>query len=101
LGAGQGHRVLNVDLKPLDHPGVDNLIVDRCLKVDGLGYQVFNAGNDENGMNVDNAELLARVFSGVPVTRALHPCEALFSNAKIREVLGFCEEHPWQNYVKG
>ena len=22
----QGHRVLNVDLVPLDHPGVDNLI---------------------------------------------------------------------------
>jgi hypothetical protein len=27
--------------------------------------------------------------------------EALFSNAKIREVLGFREEHPWQAYVKG
>jgi hypothetical protein len=48
-------------------------ILDRCLKVDGLGYQVFNAGNDENGMNLDNAELLARFFPCVPVTRALSP----------------------------
>ena len=24
----QGHRVVNVDLQPLDHPGVDNLTAD-------------------------------------------------------------------------
>jgi nucleoside-diphosphate-sugar epimerase len=76
-------------------------IVDRCLQVDGLGYQVFNAGNDENGMNLDNAELLARFFPDVPVTRALSSREALFSNAKIREVLGFREAHPWHAYVDG
>ncbi|MGB3279109.1 MAG: hypothetical protein WBA92_07950 [Pseudorhodobacter sp.] len=50
---------------------------------------------------MDNAELLARFFPGVPVTRALNPREALFSNAKIREVLGFREDHRWQDYVKG
>jgi len=76
-------------------------IVDRCLKVDGLGYQVFNAGNDENGMNLNNAVLLERFFPGVPVTRELSPREALFSNVKIREMLGFEEQHPWQAYVKG
>ena len=27
-------------------------IVDRCLATDGLGFQVFNAGNDTNGMNL-------------------------------------------------
>jgi hypothetical protein len=26
--------------------------------------------------------------------------EALFSNRKIREVLGFNEEHDWRKYVK-
>lgn len=75
-------------------------IVDRCLKVDGLGYQVFNAGNDENGMNLENDALLARYFPGVPVRGDLGPREALFANRKIREVLGFREEHPWQNKWK-
>ena len=45
-------------------------IVDLCLAKDGLGFQVFNAGNDTNGMNIPTAELIARFFPGVPVTRA-------------------------------
>jgi nucleoside-diphosphate-sugar epimerase len=76
-------------------------IVDRCLAVDGLGFQVFNAGNDTNGMNIPNAELIARFFPGVPVTRAMGENEALFSNLKIREMLGFREEHDWRKYVAG
>ena len=76
-------------------------IVDRCLATDGLGFEVFNAGNDTNGMNLPTAELLARFFPDVPVTRTLGEHEALFSNRKIREVLGFREEHDWRNYVAG
>jgi nucleoside-diphosphate-sugar epimerase len=76
-------------------------IVDRCLATDGLGFQVFNAGNDTNGMNIPTAELIARFFPGVPVTRAMAENEALFSNRKIREVLGFREEHDWRKYVPG
>jgi nucleoside-diphosphate-sugar epimerase len=76
-------------------------IVDLCLQKDGLGYQVFNAGNDQNGAILPNKELIARFFPGVPVTRELEEHEALFSNRKIREVLGFKEEHNWQKYVKG
>ena len=34
----QGHRVTNADLRPLDHPGVDNLIAD----ITDSG-QMFNA----------------------------------------------------------
>lgn len=76
-------------------------IVDLCLQKDGLGYQVFNAGNDQNGAILPNKELIARFFPGVPLTRELEEHEALFSNRKIREVLGFKEEHQWQKYVKG
>ena len=76
-------------------------IVARCVDTDGLGFQVFNAGNDTNGMNVPTAELAARYFPGVPVTREMGENEALFSNRKIREVLGFSEEHDWRKYVKG
>lgn len=74
-------------------------IVDLCLAHDNLGYQVFNAGNDQNGAILSNEELIARFFSGVPLTRELEEHEALFSNRKIREVLGFKEQHNWQKYV--
>lgn len=76
-------------------------IVDLCLKKDGLGYQVFNAGNDTNGAVLTNKELIEKYFPGVPVTRQLEEHEALFSNRKIREVLGFKEKHNWRKYVKG
>jgi len=76
-------------------------IVDLCIKKDGLGYQVFNAGNDHNGAILPNKMLLERFFPGVPVTRDLEENEALFSNRKIREVLGFKEQHNWRKYVKG
>ena len=76
-------------------------IVDRCLAADGLGFQVFNAGNDTNSVNIPSKELAARFFPGVPLTRELGEHEALYSNRKIREVLGFVEEHDWRRYVKG
>lgn len=75
-------------------------IVDLCLQHDNLGYQVFNAGNDQNGAILPNKELIARFFPGVPLTRELEEYEALFSNRKIREVLGFKEQHNWQKYLK-
>lgn len=75
-------------------------IVDLCLQKDGLGYQVFNAGNDNNSAIIPSKDLAEQFFPGVPVTRELGEHEALFSNRKIREVLGFREQHNWQKYVK-
>ena len=72
-----------------------------CLEKDGLGFQVFNAGNDTNGMNIPTKELAERFFPGVPMAREMGENEALFSNRKIREVLGFREEHDWRKYVQG
>ncbi|EAZ82829.1 NAD-dependent epimerase/dehydratase family protein [Algoriphagus machipongonensis] len=74
-------------------------IVDLCLKKEGLGYQVFNAANDQNGAVIPSKELAKRFFPGVPITRELGEHEALYSNRKIREVLGFKEQHPWQKYL--
>ncbi|OOG76158.1 NAD(P)-dependent oxidoreductase [Algoriphagus sp. A40] len=76
-------------------------IVDLCLKKDGLGFQIFNAGNDHNGAIIPSRELAERFFPGVPLTRELEEHEALFSNRKIKEVLGFKEQHNWRKYVKG
>ena len=75
-------------------------IVDLCLKKDDLGFQIFNAGNDHNGAIIPTKELAEQFFPGVPITRELQENEALFSNRKIREVLGFKEQHNWRQYVK-
>lgn len=75
-------------------------IVDLCLKKEDLGYQIFNAGNDHNGAIIPSKELAEQFFPGVPITRELEEHEALFSNRKIREVLGFIEQHNWQKYLK-
>lgn len=74
-------------------------IVDLCLKTDGLGFEVFNAGNDNNSVHLPNSELLRRYYPDVPLTRPLTEDEALFSNRKIREVLGFRQAHDWRMYV--
>jgi len=50
---------------------------------------------------IPSKKLAETFFPGVPITRELGEHEALFSNLKIREVLGFKEEHNWRKYVKG
>lgn len=74
-------------------------IVDLCLQKDGLGFQVFNACNDRNSVPQTNEDLLKRFFPNVPLSRPVGPHESLLSNRKIREVLGFKEEHDWRNYA--
>ncbi|OYX28083.1 MAG: nucleoside-diphosphate-sugar epimerase [Flavobacteriales bacterium 32-35-8] len=76
-------------------------IVDLCLQKDGLGFQIFNAGNDHNGAIIPSKQLAEQFFPGVPISRELEEHEALFSNRKIRDMLGFKEQHNWRNYVKG
>jgi len=76
-------------------------IVDLCLQKDGLGFEIFNAGNDHNGAVIPSKELADRFFPGVLLKWKMEEHEALFSNRKIREVLGFKEQHNWRKYVKG
>ena len=75
-------------------------IVDLCIKKDDLGYQIFNAGNDHNGAIIPTKELAEKFFPNVPINREMEQHEALFSNRKIREVLGFKEQHNWRKYLK-
>ena len=74
-------------------------IVKLCIEKDGLGFQVFNAGNDESSADLPTKELLKRYYPNVPVTREMGEYESLYSNKKIREVLGFKEEHSWRKNV--
>ncbi|HZG30411.1 MAG TPA: NAD(P)-dependent oxidoreductase [Ensifer sp.] len=74
-------------------------IVHLCIEKDGLGYQVFNATNDTVTTDLSTAELAQRFFPNVPLKWQPQGDEAMISNRKIRDVLGFREEHNWRKYV--
>jgi nucleoside-diphosphate-sugar epimerase len=74
-------------------------IVHLCIEKDSMGYQVFNAANDTVSANTPSRELAAKFFPNVKFTREIGEYESLLSNRKIREVLGFKEEHNWRLYV--
>ena len=46
-------------------------VVDLCIEKDGLGYQIFDAGNDTNKANIPSAELIDQFFPDTRVTRTL------------------------------
>lgn len=75
-------------------------IVHLCIEKDGLGYQVFNATNDTVSANTPSRELAKRFYPNVRFKREIGEYESLLSNRKIREVLGFKEEHDWRKHVK-
>ncbi len=74
-------------------------ITDLAVAKDGLGFQIFNAANDDASSDLPTRELLERFYPGVPVKRELGEYETLFSNRKIKEVLGFKEQHNWRKYA--
>lgn len=73
-------------------------ICHRCVEKDGLGWQIFNAGNDSATHLEISESVLKAAQPGVRFTRAMDPREAPMTNRKIRELLGFREEHDWRRY---
>jgi nucleoside-diphosphate-sugar epimerase len=71
-------------------------LVDLAIARDGLGYQVFNAAQDDCSSDLPTAELLRRFYPNVKLTRPLGEYETLLSNRKAREVLGFKPAHSWR-----
>lgn len=74
-------------------------MVDCCLKTNGLGFQVFNAVNDEITIEESEGtakEFLTRMCPNTKFIRELGGREAAVSNRKIKEMLEFREEFPWR-----
>lgn len=71
-----------------------------CVEKDGLGFQVFNATNDTITTKMPTEEFLKQTCPNVPITRKMGEWEGPLSNRKIREVLGFKEDHDWRKYCK-
>ena len=76
-------------------------ITDLAVEKDGLGFQVFNAANDDTSSDLPTKELIDRFYPGVPVKRDLGKFETLLSNRKAKDGLGFREKHNWRKYVPG
>ncbi len=74
-------------------------LVLRCIETDGLGFQIFNAAQDDCSSDLPSAELLRRFYPDVPVKRELDEFETLLANRKAREVLGFRPKHSWRQEV--
>jgi nucleoside-diphosphate-sugar epimerase len=83
-----------IDARDLGH------MVDRCLSVNGLGYQVFNVSNDSHSVDRTTAQLIEEFYEGVPVKRGMGERETFYSNRKARDLLGFSPEHDWRSYVR-
>ena len=75
-------------------------ITALAIEKDGLGFEIFNAANDETSSDLPTQELIDRFYPGTPVTREMGEYETLLSNRKTKDVLGFKEEHNWRKYVK-
>lgn len=71
-------------------------LILRAVETDGLGFQVFNAAQDDCSSDLPTAELLRRFYPNVRLTRPLGEHETLLANAKARRMLGFRPAHSWR-----
>ena len=71
-------------------------IIRLGIETDGLGFQIFNAAQNDCSSDLPTAELLKRFYPNVPVRGELGEYETLLSNRKTREMLGFEEKHNWR-----
>ena len=54
-------------------------LVDCCLKTDGLGFQIFNAANDDHSVNLTTPELIKKYYQDVPVKSKMGITESFYS----------------------
>ena len=73
---------------------------DLAVKKDGLGFQVFNATNDTITTKGLTKVVLQKYCPDTPVTREMGEFESPLSNRKIKDILGFAEEHNWRKYFE-
>ena len=80
-----------IDARDLGH------MVDRCLAVDGLGFQIFNVSNDNHSVDRSTSQLISRYYGGVTQTREMGENETFYSNAKAKKLLDFRPKHDWRD----
>lgn len=69
------------------------------LKTDGLGFQIFNALNDEITNKEETTPFLKKMSPKTPILRELGPREAPICSQKMKDLLGFREEYGWRKLL--
>lgn len=69
--------------------------VRKSLHADVVGADHFIIANADTVMTRPSADLMAEVYPGVPMTRAVSGTETLLSIDKARRVLGYEPEYSW------
>jgi hypothetical protein len=73
--------------------------VHKALEYEVKGTDVFIIANQDTVMTRPNSELLAELFSQVPLKAEFGPNETLLSIDKARRLLGYEPEHSWRSHV--
>ena len=74
-------------------------LVQRCLEVDGLGYEVFNVANADLSVAATTDEVRERFYDGVELRRQMGRDETFYSIDKARELLGYEPQHSWRDVL--
>lgn len=82
-----------IDTRDLSH------LVQRCLEVDGLGYEVFNVANADMSVAETTDEILERFYDGITVSRRMGRDETFYSVDKARDLLGYAPQHSWRDVL--
>jgi nucleoside-diphosphate-sugar epimerase len=69
------------------------------LTADVAGAEVCIVAAEDTVMTRHSADLMAEVFPGVPLRRALNGRETLLSIDRARRVLGYAPAHRWADHV--
>lgn len=75
-------------------------MVDRCLKTDGLGFEIFNVSNDDHSVNRTSKELREAFYTGIPLADGQGDDETFYSNAKAKRMLGFSPVYAWRESLE-
>ena len=70
--------------------------IRKSIEAPIKGAEVFIIANADTVMSRPNAELLAELFSGVPVKRRFGDNETLLSIEKARRMLGYEPQFSWR-----
>jgi nucleoside-diphosphate-sugar epimerase len=76
------------------------LMVQRCLEVDGLGYEVFNVANADMSVAATTDEVCERFYDGVELSRPMGRNETFYSIDKARDLLGYSPQHSWRDVLE-
>ena len=80
-----------IDARDLGH------MVERCLRTDGLGYEVFIVANDDTSVAIPSADVYDRFYAGVERRRELDGFETFYANDKAKQLVGFSPQVTVEN----